>query len=195
MRLGRARQREDAGDEGAAPKPAEDDRAEEREADGDEQLTAEARGQGEGLVGRLFDDDDPGRALHLGGDGQHAPARLVHVFVTDTRQRAAVFDQPCREVQLRCSRLPWGVRRGNVLLLVRVAVGDQPNLLGDDEREALLADVDAIDVVPHLQKIDLADYPPSLAARGHDTDGNRGPRQSVLVDLHRRDVGAIGADA
>ena len=40
--LSRLGQREDARDEGAAPEPAQDDRAEQGEADGDEELTLRA---------------------------------------------------------------------------------------------------------------------------------------------------------
>ena len=64
----------------------------------------------------------------------------------------------------------------------------------DDQRVALSADVDAIDVVPELLERDLADDPAGLPARGHDADGNRGAGQSVVVDLDGRDVGALGAD-
>ncbi len=60
--LGGPGEGEDAGDEGTAPEPAQDDRAEQREADGDEELPLERRGQGERLFGRLFDNYDPGQA-------------------------------------------------------------------------------------------------------------------------------------
>ena len=42
-RLGGVREGEDAGDEVAAPEPAEDHRAEQRQADGDEELELKAR--------------------------------------------------------------------------------------------------------------------------------------------------------
>ena len=71
-RLGGPGEREDAGDEGTAPEPAQDDRAEQREADGDEQLALERRGQGERLVGRLFDNRRPTE-----GSGTRAPAASI----------------------------------------------------------------------------------------------------------------------
>ena len=72
--VGDSRQREDAVDERAPPPRAGDHRAEQREADGQHQLTLESVRDRERLVVGLLDDDRPLGARTAAGTAKHVDA-------------------------------------------------------------------------------------------------------------------------
>ena len=71
-------------------------------------------------------------------------------------------------------------------LLVGVAVRDQLAVGRDDQREAVLADADAVDHPPHLFEAELADEPAGRLVQAREVDGEQRGRQQVLVDADRR---------
>jgi len=71
-------------------------------------------------------------------------------------------------------------------------VRDQASVVADDQRVAGAADVDPVDHLPQLFELELAHHPGRAALRALHADRDRGRRQHVVVDLERRDVGAIG---
>ncbi len=138
-RLGGAGEREDAGDEAAAPQPAEDHRAEQREADGDEELSAEAAS----AVRRLQSVGcstmtTHGRFRDWRAGGEQLRAR----WPRDTSRCAGRVGPAAPSSPRRTTVRERGVaeRLRDSASLVRIAVRDEPLLFGQQECVALLAD-------------------------------------------------------
>ena len=71
-------------------------------------------------------------------------------------------------------------------LLVRIAMGNQLALGGDDERVALLADSDSIDHVPHFFEVDLTHEPSRRASDMHQANSDDACGQEIVIDGNRR---------
>ena len=179
------RQREDALDERSSPQPAEDDGAEQRERDGDEQLTLErVRDRERSAVGcstmtvhfglshaRPRPPGAPRRALLRNVldrvDGGDCRSGVGELLLFDRGRRAAAGNQP---------------------LVVRIAMGEQPRLFVHQQRVALRPDPDAVDRAPQLFERDLGDDPagalaccPPAARRSWSSAGRPRPRAGVAT--------------
>ena len=80
-------------------------------------------------------------------------------------------------------------------LLVGIAVGDQLAVGRDDQREAVLADADAVDHPPHFFEAELADQPAGRLVEPRQVDGEDAGRQQVVVDADRRHRDAVDRPA
>jgi len=105
---------------------------------------------------------------------------------------AGIFERRGRRVALAVHQAYEGlggeiVAAGDARLLVRVAVGNELAVCGDDQRVALFAHADLIDHSPHLFEADLADERAGALADLGQLDADNGGWQEVVVDADRRE--------
>ena len=164
-RLGGPGEGEDAGDEGTAPEPAQDDRAEQGEADGDEQLSLEPAwpSANASVVGCSTMTTQDRRGTTAPGGEHLAPALVLvrvrqtpcaaHAAATGARQTPAIVSSVCPACALKATcRLPVGI-----------AVRDEA-FVRHEQREALAAHADAIDGLPDVFEPYLRHHPARFLA-------------------------------
>ena len=116
-----------------------------------------------------------------GADAELLAAVLVDVLRDTAASRCAAARRADGRCMLRAC--------ATSAFLSGIAVRDQRAVRGDDEREAVLADPDAIDHPPHFLEAELADQPAGRLVEAGQVDGeDRGRQQSSSTPdwRHRR---------
>jgi hypothetical protein len=94
----------------------------------------------------LLDHHDPIWAGQASGNSKHPLACLVTVFRRDICFR--VLTDPSCELEFLCLHVRFA--KPDAPLLLRVAMGDQPTLVADNEHVAVRTNMDAVDQTPEL---------------------------------------------
>ena len=147
-----------------------------------DQLPLERRGVGVGLARRLLDDDGPAQRLDR---APRPPAARRRRRRRTRRHGWLVVRRGDQRMAADASRLR------DERLLVRIAVGDERAVRRDDQREAVLADPDAVHHPPHLFEAELADQPACRLVEPRQVDGEDRCRQLIVVDADRRHRHAV----